>query len=49
MTVKVKSAISPVPAARPSMPSVRFTPLAAPAITRNTSTYQAQPSGATSR
>ena len=34
-----------VPAASPSMPSVRFTAFAAPAITKKTSTYQPQPSG----
>ena len=34
-----------VPAARPSSPSVRFTPFAAPAMIRKSSTYQNGPSG----
>ena len=32
-----------VPAARPSTPSVRFTPFAAPAMMRKSSTYQRRP------
>ena len=35
----------PVPAARPSIPSVRFTPFAAPAMIRKRNGYQAQESG----
>ena len=34
-----------VPAASPSRPSVRFTPLTAPAMIRKSSTYQNGPSG----
>ena len=34
-----------VPAASPSTPSVRFTPFAAPAMIRKSSTYQNGPSG----
>ena len=45
MAVKVARAMIPVPAASPSTPSVRFTPLTAPAMIRNTSTYQNGPSG----
>src|SRR5581483_2024497 len=45
MAVKVKTAMIPVPAARPSTPSVRFTPLAAPAMMKKSSTYQPQESG----
>ena len=41
MAVNVTSAISPVPAARPSMPSVRFTPFVAPAMITNASAYHA--------
>src|SRR3989441_2418291 len=44
IAVKVSRAMIPVPAARPSRPSVRLTPLAAPAITRKSSPYQAQES-----
>ena len=44
IAVNVKSAMIPVPAARPSRPSVRFTPFAAPAMTRKSSTYQAHES-----
>ena len=40
MAVNVKTEIATVPAARPSRPSVRFTPFAAPAIIRKRSTYQ---------
>ncbi len=41
IAVKVKTAMIPVPAARPSMPSVRFTPFAAPAMIKNRNGYQA--------
>ncbi len=44
IAVKVKRAMIPVPAASPSRPSVRFTPFAAPAMIRKSSTYQPQPS-----
>jgi hypothetical protein len=40
MAVYVRIAIVVVPAARPSIPSVRFTPLAAPAMMKKASTYQ---------
>ena len=40
IAVNVKIAMIVVPAARPSRPSVRLTPFAVPAITRNSSTYQ---------
>ena len=40
IAMKVKVAMMPVPAARPSRPSVRLTPLAAPAMTKKSSTYQ---------
>src|ERR671924_186727 len=39
IAVNVKRAMIPVPAARPSMPSVRFTPFAAPAMTKKRKTY----------
>ena len=41
IAVNVKSAIVQTPAASPSIPSVRFAPFAAPAITKKTSAYQA--------
>ena len=41
IAVKVKTAMIPVPAASPSIPSVRFTPFAAPAMIRNRNGYQA--------
>ena len=41
----VKRAMIPVPAASPSTPSVRFTPFAAPAMIRNSRTYQPHESG----
>ncbi len=44
IAVYVKSEIVTVPAARPSRPSVRFTPFAAPAIIRKRSPYQAHES-----
>ena len=40
IAVNVIRAMIPVPAASPSIPSVRLTPFAAPAITRKSSTYQ---------
>ena len=40
IAVNVKSAIVQTPALSPSMPSVRFAPFAAPAITKKTSAYQ---------
>ena len=45
IVVNVKSEMIAVPAASPSRPSVRFTPFAAPAITRKMKTYQKGPSG----
>ena len=45
IAVNVKIAMIPVPAASPSMPSVRFTPFAAPAMIRNRNGYHAQESG----
>ena len=45
IAVNVKSAIVQTPAARPSIPSVRFTPFAEPAMTKNTSAYHAHPNG----
>ncbi len=44
IAAKVNSAMITVPAASPSTPSVRLTPFAAPAITRNSSPYHAYPS-----
>jgi hypothetical protein len=41
----VRRAIVVVPAARPSIPSVRLTPFEAPAITKKMRTYHAQESG----
>ena len=38
ITVKVRNTIAAHPAARPSRPSVRFTPFVAPASTRKIST-----------
>ena len=40
IAVNVKIAMIPVPAASPSIPSVRLTPFAAPAITKKRSPYQ---------
>ena len=45
IAVKVKTAMIPVPAASPSIPSVRFTPFAAPAMIRNRNGYHAYDSG----
>ncbi len=45
IAVNVKTAMIPVPAARPSMPSVRFTPFAAPAMITNRNGYHAHESG----
>ena len=45
IAVNVNTAMIPVPAARPSIPSVRFTPFAAPAMIRNRKGYQAQDRG----
>ena len=39
IAAKVKSAMIPVPAARPSIPSARLTAFAVPAITRKSSPY----------
>jgi hypothetical protein len=44
MAVNVARAMIPVPAASPSTPSARFTPLTAPAMITNSSTYHAGPS-----
>ena len=38
IAVNVNSAMIPIPTASPSMPSVRFTPFAAPAMTRKSRT-----------
>ena len=43
--MKVKSAMIPVPARRPSTPSARFVPFAAPAITKKRNAYQPYDSG----
>ena len=45
IAVNVKTAMIPVPAARPSRPSVKFTALAVPAIMKKSSAYHAQDSG----
>ena len=45
MAVNVDTAMIPVPPARPSNPSVKFTALAVPAMMRKMSTYHAQDSG----
>src|SRR5438105_600856 len=44
IAVNVKRAMIPVPAARPSRPSVRLTPFAAPAMTKKRNGYQAHES-----
>ena len=45
IAMKVKSAMMPVPAARPSTPSARFVPFDAPAMMRKRNGYQPQESG----
>ena len=45
IAVYVRIAMVVVPAASPSIPSVRFTPFAAPAMMKKASTYQAYESG----
>jgi hypothetical protein len=45
IVVNVKSEMIAVPAARPSRPSLRLTPFAAPAMTTKRKTYQRGPSG----
>jgi len=45
IAVSVARAMIDVPAARPSTPSIRFTPFAAPAMIRKSSPYHTGPSG----